>query len=312
MSLPNVTTSGMPLSPDPRERIRDLLSPKFALTYKNRQQISDLSSTIPESDVIFVTATFDNLFEGTQALVHNLHTVVYPKVKNMTLVIFDIGLTPEQKEKTKKACMCHFIVFPFELFPGFFKERGCNAWKPLIVMASMLKANKLVVYQDASISYKDTVLELLDRGYRLGLQLWGANWMYNIPVATSKGMFDYMGDKPCAYLKYPQIQSGVMVFKKASFIVRTILEPWAKCGFEKDCFCPLTREDSVDCTHKKIEIHMCHRFDQSALSMFVSKLFTSERYRYHMPDSESENGRYVVINRDQREAGYFDKILAGS
>ncbi|KAI8771271.1 hypothetical protein BgiBS90_027990, partial [Biomphalaria glabrata] len=71
-------------------------------------------------------------------------------------------------------------------------------------------------------------------------------------------MFDYMGDMPCAYLNYTQIQSGIIVFKQTPFIVRAVLEPWAKCGFEKDCFCPLTKENSVDCFTPKKEIHMCH------------------------------------------------------
>ncbi|KAK0065860.1 hypothetical protein Bpfe_004657, partial [Biomphalaria pfeifferi] len=298
-----------PLSQNPKERIWDILSPKLTLTEQNRQQIVELSSTIPVSDVIFVTATSDNHYDETQYSVHNLHAVVYPKVKNMTFVIFDIGLTTKQREKTIKACRCHVIVFPFEKFPSFFKERGCYTWKPLIVMAAMIKANKFVIYQDASITWKDSVLEVLDRGDKLGLQLWGTNWMHNIPVATLKGMFDYMGDMPCAYLNYTQIQSGIIVFKQTPFIVRTVLEPWAKCGFEKDCFCPLTKENSVDCFTSKKEIHMCHRFDQSALSIIATKLFASERYRYHMKDTESENGRYVVINRSQREPNYFNQLL---
>ncbi|KAH9489292.1 hypothetical protein Btru_056966 [Bulinus truncatus] len=32
------------------------------------------------SDVIFVSATSDNHFDETQAMVHNLHTVFYPRV----------------------------------------------------------------------------------------------------------------------------------------------------------------------------------------------------------------------------------------
>ncbi|KAI8771533.1 hypothetical protein BgiBS90_028252 [Biomphalaria glabrata] len=301
-----------PISLNPKERIWDLLSPELTLTEENRHLIEDLSSTIPVSDVIFVTATSDNHFDETQAAVHSLHTVVYPRVPNMILVIFDIGLTNGRREKTEKACKCHVVVFPFERFPKFFKERGCYTWKPLIVMASMMKARKLVVYQDASISWKDPVLELLDRGDKLGLQLWGAKIMHNIPVATLKGMFDYMGDMPCAYLNYTQIQSGIIVLKKAPFIVRAILEPWAKCGFEKDCFCPNTTINSSNCQGKYNILHWCHRFDQSALSMIVTKLFATERYRYHMKDTESEDDRFVKINRHQREGKYFDQLLANS
>ncbi|KAK6980259.1 hypothetical protein BgiMline_021267, partial [Biomphalaria glabrata] len=48
-------------------------------------------------------------------------------------------------------------------------------------------------------------------------------------------------------------------------------------------------------------------FDQSALSMIVTKLFVNERYRYHMPGID--NDRYIAINRGQRDPTYFDEVL---
>ncbi|KAH9489139.1 hypothetical protein Btru_057558 [Bulinus truncatus] len=233
------------LSPNPKERAWDIMSPRLTLTDEDHHKIVDLSSTIPVSDIIFVSATSDNHFDETQAMVHSLHTVVYPRVQNMTFVLFDIGLTAEQHDKTAKACRCLLIKFPFEKFPSFFKDLSTYTWKPVTIKASMLKARRLVVYQDSSVSWNNTVQELLDRGERLGLQLWGADIMHNIPVTTLKGTFDYFGDQPCAYLNYTSLQAGFGVYKQTSFVVRTILEPWAKCALERDCLIPGVTNQSI-------------------------------------------------------------------
>ncbi|KAK0065936.1 hypothetical protein Bpfe_004733 [Biomphalaria pfeifferi] len=122
-----------------------------------------------------------------------------------------------------------------------------------------MKTKKLVVYQDASIYWKEHIVELLDRGDKLGLQVWGGRGMHNIPGATLKGMFDFFGDQPCAYINYTQLQAGVNVFKQTPFVVRSILEPWAKCVVELDCFCPNCTRGHRDCSSRNNTLHKCHR-----------------------------------------------------
>ncbi|KAK0065960.1 hypothetical protein Bpfe_004757, partial [Biomphalaria pfeifferi] len=294
------------ISRSPEERIRDLLSPKLTLNDQDRQLISYLAYLIPDSDVIFATGTSSSHYDETQAMVHSLHTVVNPKVQNMTFVLLDLGLTPEQRQKTEKSCRCQVISFPFGKVPSYFKELSFCAWKPVLIMACMMKARKSVVYQDASIYWKDTIVEFLDRGDKFGLQIWGGKDMHNIPVTTLKGTFDYFGEEPCAYLNYTSLQAGINVFKQTPFVVRTILEPWAKCVLEPDCVCPGCTRNHLNCFKPKKEIHMCHRFDQSVLSILTTKLFSYERYRFHMPESDLDDGRYVNINRGQKKTNYFN------
>ncbi|KAI8771527.1 hypothetical protein BgiBS90_028246 [Biomphalaria glabrata] len=208
--------------------------------------------------------------------------------------------------QTEKSCRCQVISLPFDKVPSYFKELGFCTWKPVLIMACMMKARKSVVYQDASIYWKDTIVDFLDRGDKLGLQIWGGVGMHNIPVTTLKGTFDFFGEEPCAYLNYTSLQAGINVFKQTPFVVRTILEPWAKCALEPDCICPGCTRNHINCFKPKQEIHMCHRFDQSVLSIITTKLFSYERYRFHMPGSDAENGRYVNINRGQRNPTYFN------
>ncbi|KAI8771518.1 hypothetical protein BgiBS90_028237, partial [Biomphalaria glabrata] len=92
-------TCSKSISQSPEERIRDLLSPKLTLNDQDRQLISYLAYLIPENDVVFATGTSSSHYDETQAMVHSLHTVVYPKVQNMSFVLLDLGLTPEQRQK---------------------------------------------------------------------------------------------------------------------------------------------------------------------------------------------------------------------
>ncbi|XP_055896654.1 uncharacterized protein LOC106069819 isoform X3 [Biomphalaria glabrata] len=299
-------TCSKSISQSPEERIRDLLSPKLTLNDQDRQLISYLAYLIPENDVIFATGTSSSHYDETQAMVHSLHTVVYPRVQNMSFVLLDLGLTPEQRQKTEKSCRCQVISFPFGKVPSYFRELSFCAWKPVLIMACMMKARKSVVYQDASIYWKDTIVDFLDRGDKLGLQIWGGKDMHNIPVTTLKGTFDFFGEEPCAYLNYTSLQAGINVFKQTPFVVRTILEPWAKCALEPDCICPGCTKNHLNCFKPKKEIHICHRFDQSVLSIITTKLFSYERYRFHMPESDLNDGRYVNINRGQKKPNYFN------
>ncbi|KAK6980294.1 sedoheptulokinase, partial [Biomphalaria glabrata] len=282
------------LSQNHRERLWDILSPKLTLTDQDREKIVSLSSQIPASNIIFATATSANHYYESQAMIHRLHTVVFPYVQDKTFVLLDLGLTKEQRNKTEKACQCHVISFPFELFPKHFRDLHSCAWKPVFIMACMMKTKKLVVYQDASIYWKEHIVELLDRGDKLGLQLWGGRGMHNIPGATMKGMLDFFGDQPCAYINYTQLQAGVSVFKQTPFVVRAILEPWAKCVMELDCFCPNCTRGHRDCSSRNNTLHRCHRYDQSTFSLIVTKLFAGERYRFHMPKTDGGNGYFLL------------------
>uniref|UniRef100_A0A2C9MA93 Uncharacterized protein n=1 Tax=Biomphalaria glabrata TaxID=6526 RepID=A0A2C9MA93_BIOGL len=295
------------ISQSPEKRIRDLLSPKLTLNDQDRQLISYLAYLIPASDVIFTTGASSSHYDEMQAMVQSLYRVVYPRVQNKTFVVLDLGLTLTQRLKTAKACRCLVITFPFSKVPSYFRELSFCAWKPVLIMACMMKARRLVVYQDTSIYWKDTIAELLDRGDKLGLQIWGGKDMHNIPVTTLKGTFDYFGEEPCAYLNYTSLQAGINVFKQTPFVVRTILEPWTKCALEPNCICPRCTRDHLYCFKPKKEIHMCHRFDQSVLSIITTKLFSYERYRFHMPGSDLNDGRYVNINRGQKSPTYFNK-----
>ncbi|XP_055893299.1 uncharacterized protein LOC106076738 isoform X2 [Biomphalaria glabrata] len=298
------------ISNNVEERIWDILSPRFRLSKQQTSIIKVFSQSIPSSDTILLSAASSNHFNEFQAMVQNLHTVVYPVLSNVTYVFLDLGLTIKQRNLTEKACRCHVISFPFHLFPSWFKQLFFFHWKPIFILAAMMRANKLVIYQDSSINWKAGVTELLERADQLHLQLFVPNYFHNIPVATLKGMFDFMGEQPCTYLPFSQVPANFAIFKHTQFVIKAILQPWAKCAFERDCLIPNAVVSDRNCSKVHNGLHSCHRFDQSAYSILLTKLFSTERYKYHMPDTQKESeGKYVTVDRARKNTDYFRQIL---
>ncbi|CAL1543071.1 unnamed protein product [Lymnaea stagnalis] len=292
------------LSPDPTQRLVDILvSPNLTLSQPQLDAILSMTKSIPESDIVILSATSSNHYDEMQAMFENLHSVVYPVTKYFSVVLFDIGLTPEQRRMTEEKCACHVITFPFELFPDHVKDAHCFSWKPLIVRATIEKARHLLVYQDASIRWTDYFQVFLRRIDRIGLQLTRSSTNNRIPVNTLPQMFAYMGEAPCAFSQFPELHASNAGYRRDALIIRAILEPWARCALEASCMCPVESSLVIDCV-KLVAEHRCHRFDQSALGIIGAKLFGDEFYRVMLPDMDA----YLDINRDQVMPDYFRSI----
>lgn len=292
-----------PLSNDPLERLNDVItSPKLTLSQQQRDAILSLAESIPESDVIFLSASSSNHYNEMQAMFHNLHTVVYPLMPNVTVVLFDIGLTAEERKKTEQHCRCHVVRFPAEKFPPHMKDNHCYSWKPVIVRATMEKARQILVYQDASIRWDQQMLTVMNRTRKFGLQFHRNDYLSRISLHTLKQTFDYFGEEPCAFSPFPELEANNGLYRRDGFIVRALLEPWARCALEAGCMCPVAPNSVLSCS-KPVAEHRCHRFDQSVLGMITAKLFNKDMHRVFAPASS-----YLDIRRDHTMANYFNSL----
>ena len=76
-------------------------SPELQLTNEHREAIATFSKMFPADDIIIVSATSSNHFGETQKMFKSLHEVVYPTLKNFTVVLVDIGLTEVERKKVR-------------------------------------------------------------------------------------------------------------------------------------------------------------------------------------------------------------------
>ncbi|GFR96427.1 hypothetical protein ElyMa_006297700 [Elysia marginata] len=298
------------LSAKPLEkRIKDLvLSPQFQLNDDQLRNILRVVRDVPETDIIIATASSSNHFKEMQAMFKALHSTVYPKLTNFTVVVFDIGLKKRQRKLTEKYCRCRVLTFPFKLFPPHVRELHCYGWKAIMIRGLITKARKLLIWQDTSIRWTDEFLSVFHRAMVFGQQFLESMHGARLTSHTLPQMFAYMGEESCQYFAYRETQCGFQVLKHDPLVIQAILNPWTRCALEQSCMCPVVPESVIRCSKSVSSFEpRCHRFDQSAMSIILSKLYAADRYRFAVPEYSNKNPKYVSIKRGDRLDDYFSR-----
>ena len=65
-------------------------------------------------ELIIASAASSNHFDEVQAMLQNLHKVVFPVIRNVKFVFYDLGLNSLQRSLMQKHCGCTVLSFPFE------------------------------------------------------------------------------------------------------------------------------------------------------------------------------------------------------
>ncbi|KAK3798071.1 hypothetical protein RRG08_034627 [Elysia crispata] len=274
-----------------QERIEELvLAPHFQLEHHQLQNILSVVSDVSESDVIIVSASSSNHFKEMQAMFKALHRTVYPVLKNFNVILFDIGLKKKQRRLTEKYCKCQVLSFPFKQFPTHVRELLCYSWKAIIIRALVTKARKLLIWQDTSIRWTEEFPSVFQRAMKYGQQLIESTHGARITSHTHPQMFAYMREEACQYFPYREIQCGFQVMKNDPLVIQAILNPWTRCALEEPCICPVYPKSVIRCSKGlSSTLPRCHRFDQSAMSIILSKLYAADRYRFMVPEYSTSN-----------------------
>ncbi|GFO07630.1 hypothetical protein PoB_003413500 [Plakobranchus ocellatus] len=299
----------------PKDRLKQLINrPGLILSDSQHALLREMAAQVTKKyDVILMTAASSNHFLESQALLQNIHQFVFPHLKNFALLFYDIGLTGRERRDMEKYCRCQVLSFPFHELPEYVQNLKCYAWKPVMIKAHIHQAN-VVLWLDASIRFNgdsDQLHLLIQRVKERGVQIGGSS--ADTAFRTFRSMFHYFGDEPCMYLGMGQAQATIGGYNNEPFVHRAILEPWVACALNQDCMCPANNL-SAGCRDSKkmaenfmlhggpIIYGMCHRFDQSAITLILHKLYQIH-YRWVMMRVHE----YGSIERDD-EVNYFKTL----
>uniref|UniRef100_A0A2C9KWM5 Uncharacterized protein n=1 Tax=Biomphalaria glabrata TaxID=6526 RepID=A0A2C9KWM5_BIOGL len=191
----------------------------------------------------------------------------------------------------------------YKIFPRFVSLLHCYTWKALIVNAHITKTNVLI-WADTSVRFlqdPQSIRNIFSQVKTRRIQLGKGKKI--VAHNTLASMFHYFQDEPCMYLKYNEAMSGMIVVNNDLLVRQAILEPWAACALNGSCMCPTERSDlhhivkaSTCRTRKSLyQYGVCHRFDQSAISILIAKLY-QEHYN-HVVRNYSE---FWAIDRNDR------------
>ena len=134
------------------------------------------------------------------------------KVKNFSMVIYDLGLKKEERADMEKYCRCTVISFPFDKFQSHVKNLRCFAWKMLIAAAHIDQA-EVIHWGDTSATelkgHGQDINKVIETTKMRGVQaqIGGMENVYH----TIPSLFESMGDSPYVHMDFKQIY-GTLFF----------------------------------------------------------------------------------------------------
>lgn len=273
--------------------------------HDNRKHDRDhiISEHKSDGPVILTAASSDHYHES-QALFESIHKTLTPLYRDVKIIFYDIGLTAHQHAVMKKYCRCEVRKFPFSDFEPHIRELRGYAWKPLMIL-EVLKEHDFVMYLDACIRFsgfwiKNRLDKIMQRTKKTGIQLQKSpRWI--VSNQTKLDTFIFLEEEECMF-SYPELESGLIVLYRNSFLMNAIIRPWVACALTENCmsnpFPQFLKPCSKD-VYKMILWARCHRFDQSVLNIILIRIFN--RYRKLI---EFDGYRTFTILRGDK-ANYF-------
>ncbi|KAL8585128.1 hypothetical protein ACOMHN_013144 [Nucella lapillus] len=217
-----------------------------------------------------------------QAMMYTAFNSLFPRMKNedFAFVVYNLGLTEEERRLTKKNCRCTLVDFPFSDLPDFVSQLKCYVWKPLIV-ASLLHKAEYLIWIDASIRFRrsDPCPEMFKRARENGFQskrTWGS----------------------IAYSAFSEMEANFMIWYNDKFTREAIVKPWLSCALEVNCMCIHNYTNYLDCRPgpPRRVYERCHRFDQSGMGIIFSKLYLGSRPMLFVPNNKVQIKRRTEMD----------------
>lgn len=133
-----------------------------------------------------------------------------------------------------------------------------------------------VWWVDASIRFITDDFELPLKYVREhGILFFTYDVSVNVAYHTHVQMFKYFSEDPCLYKNIGEIEAGNLVFRKSN-VTDIVLRQWAACALVEGCISPAKSKRFCERNADEMDdslIGHCHRFDQSALSILLRRLY---------------------------------------
>jgi hypothetical protein len=272
-----------------------------------------------------VTAANDAYYQPVLNLLGSLHLNVYnsscnPSIRSgQQVMVWDIGLKKEQREKIAQLCHVHMHIFNFTQYPAHVADLHTYAFKPILMRATQhhYPSSACLLYLDSGAVLerswpflRDDVLPDLDmNGVWFGSSKWVfPNRQYTHPLAfqyfntswedfppkarktsrnfTARGLAAEHEKQwpPLGVLHFAEAQAGLVGVKRGA-VLAGLLDEWADCALIQACMAPVGTNRSN------------HRQDQTALNFILYRPPNGYYYKWirdvlpHLPPLEQWRAR---------------------
>lgn len=243
-----------------------------SVRYLNRLGLQDIGDLKEAAEPVVVTATSANHIALATGLIDRLSANMTPKLK---IVVFDVGMTEDQRKKICEGGKCVLKQFPFDLYPDFLENYlPSHAWKPVVIQMALQEFG-FVIWMDSAVYIPDGNLQggidiARREGIAAGHKLLG-NPDVNLAYETNTRTFKALGEEPCAFKNTFRFNAALIFIKRNAFTYKYIMRPWVSCALTKTCI------DADSTFYSKCafanKYGFCHRFDQSVLSIILNRLY---------------------------------------
>ncbi|XP_071114322.1 uncharacterized protein [Haliotis cracherodii] len=260
----------------PEENLRDLLRRQHVIPAKYLRVLRNMTDpSVDKTSVTFLTGVSANHYLEGQPLIKNLVEEVFPSQLDFRFYVYDLGLNDKQRHSFQNHCpQCQLRSFPFSQLPPVFSNLKSYAWKSAIIQAH-LPLSDFVIWADSSVRFTTSNLtsvleEVRERGMMVSTS------SISTAIHTDPRMYDYFGVTSCLMSRFRELEGGFLLWHNSFYTQHAILSPWLACAFSPKCmylYKTPAPSSVYDCRMKVRTYGTCHRFDQSAMSSILSKLY---------------------------------------
>ena len=137
------------------------------------------------------------------------------------------------------------------------------------------REHPFVIWMDASVRFLTSDLNsVFSKAKKLGVQ--AAEGYAPIAHRTSKNTFEYLNEDPCTFRDLNEFEATMIFVYADDFVTKNFLQPWVSCALSEGCLVPsnnVVAYLSCPSSEYKQAYHACHRFDQSVMSLLVTRLY---------------------------------------
>lgn len=163
---------------------------------------------------------------------------------------------------------------------------------------SLLVRSEFVIWNDASVRWNVNApwSSLFQRARDYGVQV--NVYIGSIAVMTFASAFTFFRDRTCQYAPWAEVMAGIQIVHNDAFVREAVMPPILSCTFNTSCMCVENHGAALSSPSGKTRrYNTCHRFDQSALGIVLSKLYADKRdLAVDMPDGSVDIKRGDDMN----------------
>ena len=202
---------------------------------------------------------------------------VMPEVK---LIVYDLGMTSQQRASVLRMCGVELRTFDFAKYPQHVRELFKYAWKPIIAN-ELVKDYEVVMWGDASVRLLKPLQDYI-LPYLLDIEVPFVGTKANAAIVqmTHSGTLNYLNMTRESMQGVHTLQAGCWVLWSTKKM-KSLVSRWVDCALHEECIAPKGAQ-LYHCSPKpiqQVDYCGCHRFDQSALNIILTQEFGKEVYK---------------------------------